>query len=116
MIEGGRAAEPSEGVALAIVYDTSGSMRQSVRDANGQLTPKNVIASRALDAVLDRLQVVAAAPNTSRGPIDVGLVVFEGNHAIMPVKCDRFNPQAIRNWVKLHGQPKRGTPLGDAVR
>ena len=35
-----------EGVALAIVYDTSGSMSETVRDKNGSATPKYVIANK----------------------------------------------------------------------
>ena len=46
----GRAiAAEQEGVALAIVYDTSGSMKDPVRDAAGKSSPKYVIANRALD-------------------------------------------------------------------
>ena len=42
-----RAAE-EDGVALAIIYDTSGSMHDSVRDTTGRLSPKYTIANRAL--------------------------------------------------------------------
>ena len=40
-----------EGVALAIVYDTSGSMKEPVSDASGGSAPKYIIANRALLAV-----------------------------------------------------------------
>jgi von Willebrand factor type A domain len=111
-----RAAEPSPGVALAIVYDTSGSMQQPVRDANGQMTPKNIIAAHALNAVLDRLQAVASAPGASPESIQVGLVSFQGDHAGSAINCGPFDPKPFRNWLKLHNTPQRGTPLGDAVR
>jgi hypothetical protein len=111
----GRAATGPEGVALMIVYDTSGSMQQSVRDREGNLTPKHVIAKRSLDATLDRLEV-AAGPGGERVPMEVGFIVFQGDHAEVGVKLGPFRPQAIREYVRLHGKPQRGTPLGDAVR
>lgn len=98
-----------------IVYDTSGSMLQSVRDGAGQLAPKHVIANRSLNAVLDRLQA-ATGPGGERMPLEVGLIVFQGDHAQLGVNCGPFNPKAIREYVRVHGKPQRGTPLGDAVR
>jgi hypothetical protein len=112
----GVAAAPDEGVAVVIVYDTSGSMLQKVPDADGRLTPKYIIASRALSNVLDRLQAVVARAGASRPVIHAGLVVFQGDHAGLAVKCGPFDPQPIREWVRQHGSPQRGTPLGDAVR
>src|SRR5690349_7994478 len=37
-----RAAEAEGGVALAIVYDTSGSMKDNVKDEQGKASPKYV--------------------------------------------------------------------------
>jgi hypothetical protein len=111
-----RADEAAPRVALAIVYDTSGSMQQKVRDADGKLTPKNIIAARALGAVLDRLQAVASGPNSSPAGIQVGLVSFQGDTAGLAIKCGPFNPKPFRDWLKQHNTPQRGTPLGDAVR
>jgi len=110
-----QAAGAPEGVALMIVYDTSGSMQQSVRDRGGNLTPKHVIANRSLNAVLDRLEA-AAGPGGARVPMEVGLITFQGDHAQVGVPLGPFKPQAIREYVRLHGKPQRGTPLGDAVR
>jgi hypothetical protein len=109
-------AATGEGVALGIVYDTSGSMLQKVRDTNGQLTPKHVIASRALNAILDRLQAVTSAPEGSRPTVQAGLVVFKGDHAEIAVPFGPFKPEPFRAWLKEHGQPQRGTPLGEAVQ
>src|ERR1044071_9607943 len=75
------AAEAEEpGVAVAIVYDTSGSMKQPVRDGNGQLSPKYVIARRALEEIVKRLQTFAT--NATAGAprrMEAGLFVFSGN-------------------------------------
>jgi hypothetical protein len=111
-----RAAEPKEGVAIAIVYDTSGSMLQRVPDTDGKLTPKHVIASRALNSVLNRLQAVAAAPGGSGTAIQAGMVIFQRDHAAYAVPLGPFHPQPFRDWLEKHGKPQRGTPLGDAVR
>lgn len=103
-------------MALAIVYDTSGSMQQKVRDADGRLTPKNIIAARVLNAVLDRLQAAVAEPGMSPETLQVGLVGFNGDHAALAIKPGPFNPTPFRNWLRQHNTPQRGTPLGDAVR
>src|SRR6266496_1398993 len=52
-----RAAD--EGVALAIVYDTSGSMKDPVQDQSGGIAPKYVIANRALLKVAKQIQAFA---------------------------------------------------------
>src|SRR5947199_10766980 len=75
-------AAQEDGVALAIVYDTSGSMKEQVRDRNGKLSPKYVIANRALEAISKRIQTFATNATTG-GPrtIHAGLFVFYGTSA-----------------------------------
>lgn len=99
-----------------IVYDTSGSMQQKVRDAHGDMTPKQVIASRTLGNVLERLSTLRPEKNGARPNLHAGMVVFDGDHAVTAVKCARFEPQPFRDWLASHRGLKRGTPLGDAVR
>ena len=48
--------------------------------------------------------------------IHAGMVVFEGDHAGIAVKCGPFDPEPFRDWLARYGNFKRGTPLGDAVR
>src|SRR6266702_1244865 len=81
-----------QGVAVAIVYDTSGSMKQPVRDANGTLTPKFVIARRALEEVVKRLQTFAskAAGGAAPRKIEAGLFVFNGTRVRELVKFGLF--------------------------
>src|ERR1039457_2089038 len=76
-----RAAE-ADGVALAIIYDTSGSMHDAVRDSTGRSAPKYVIANRALVAVAKQIQTFAAgnAGGASR-KVEAGLFVFSGDSA-----------------------------------
>src|SRR6266481_986391 len=81
------AAQQEEGVALAIVYDTSGSMREFVRDGTGKMAPKYEIARRALGAVLQRLQTFAT--NSTGGvphKIEAGLFAFSNRSAKEVVK------------------------------
>lgn len=105
-----------EGVAVAIVYDTSGSMLQNARDAQGKSVPKHVIAHRAVGAVIDRLQAVAAGSENSRVSLYAGLVVFRGTATPFAVKFGPFDPQRFRAWLSDPDKPQAGTPLGEAVR
>jgi len=108
---------PEEGVALAIVYDTSGSMKENVRDANGKPTPKFVIANRALNAVIDRLQAYATnAPADAPRRIQTGLYIFSGERAVPAVPFGAFDPEALRRWMKQFAGPDGGTPLGTALQ
>ena len=107
-------AAPEEGVALAIVYDTSGSMKEQVRDRNGKLSPKYVVANRALEAIAARLQTFS----TNGGPrkIHAGLFVFERNGAKQAVPFGPFDAPAFQSWARKFSAPEGGTPLGNALR
>jgi hypothetical protein len=111
-----RPAIAAEGVALAIVYDTSGSMLQQVRDREGNLTPKHVIASRALTSVLDRLEALTSGSEGSPLLLHAGLIVFHGDNASFAVPFGPYKAQAYRNWLNGAAKPQAGTPLGEAVR
>lgn len=110
-------AAPEEGVALAIVYDTSGSMQQTVKDADGTRSPKYVIAKRALQAVLVRLQHFAtnAPPGGAPRRIEAGLFVFSGNGATETVRFGPFDGQNLTRWTNNLPAPSAGTPLGNAL-
>ena len=63
-----------EGVALAIIYDTSGSMKDAVPDQSGGATPKYLIANRALAKVARQIQAFATNnPSGSPKKIDTSL-------------------------------------------
>jgi hypothetical protein len=114
---GARAAEPAR-VAVAIVYDTSGSMRESVRDSSGRRSPKYVIGNRALETLVGRIEAFQkkeAAAGASTKPILAGLVVFDGTGAKEVVKIDTFQPEKLRNWARNFTNPNGPTPLGAAV-
>src|SRR4030095_6431493 len=104
------------GVALAIVYDTSGSMKENVKDEHGKPSPKYVIANRALIAISKQIQ--SFITNTADGSprkVDAGLFIFEGDSArqVFPVKP--FDGKAIEDWARQFSNPHGNTPLGKAV-
>jgi Mg-chelatase subunit ChlD len=106
-----------EGIAVAIVYDTSGSMLEQVRDTSGKMAPKYQIANRALGAIIDRLEaIVTSAPKDKPKRIYSGLVIFNGESAKSAVNFGSFNAQAMRDWLKSFSRPQGSTPLGEAVR
>src|SRR6266542_26698 len=86
-----RAAD-EDGVAVAILYDTSGSMKQTVRNATGGASPKYEIANRALVAIARQIQ--SFATNTASGSprkIQAGLFVFSGDSAREAVRFGPFS-------------------------
>jgi hypothetical protein len=104
------------GVALAIIYDTSGSMKDPVRDANGRSSPKYVIANRALKAVAKQIQTFAtnSASGTPR-KIQAGLFVFSGESARQAVRFGPFDAAALENFARDFAQPNGNTPLGNSL-
>jgi hypothetical protein len=109
-----RAAE--DGVALAIIYDTSGSMRDPVPDSQGQQSSKYVIANRALTAIARQIQ--AFATNSATGAprkIHAGLFIFNGENAREAIKFGPFNAAAFENWASQFSTPNGNTPLGNAL-
>jgi hypothetical protein len=108
-------AAESDGVAIAIVYDTSGSMKDEVRDEKGRLAPKYEIANRALINITQRIQTFAT--NSASGPrnIQAGLFVFHGEGAKPAVEFGPFNASAFQDWARNFSSPNGGTPLGNAL-
>lgn len=109
-------AAAGDGVALAIVYDTSGSMRDEVRDRAGNPTPKYVIANRALVNIATRIQ--AFATNSTTGAprnIQAGLFIFDGSNVKQAVPFGPFDAAAYKDWARKFSSPDGGTPLGNAL-
>ncbi len=108
-------AAAEEGVAVAVVYDTSGSMKDSVRDGTGKMSAKYVIAKRALASIVKRLQDYAAqAPTGAPRKIEAGLFAFNGQGTREIVKFGPFDPANVESWTKNLPMPSSGTPLGNA--
>ena len=110
-----RASGQEGGVALAIVYDTSGSMKDSVRDKAGRATPKYVIGNRALEAVIDRVEAFARKQPEGAPKVQAGLFVFAAKGGREAVKFGPLDAEALRSWAKAFNNPHGPTPLGSAV-
>ncbi|MEO7678526.1 MAG: vWA domain-containing protein [Verrucomicrobiota bacterium] len=114
-IQDGVAAEPEDSIAVAIVYDTSGSMGELVPDSSGKKSPKYVIANRALLSVVNRLQEVVSS-KTAPCKVWCNLVVFEGSGGREAVKFGEFNHDVLKSWITNFSTPSGATPLGEAIR
>ncbi len=110
----GRAAD-EDGVALAIVFDTSGSMKEQVKGADGQMTAKYLIAARALKTIARRVQEFATNPATGPRKVDAGLFVFQDPGVRQAVNFGPLDARAIENWARNFSSPDGGTPLGTAL-
>ncbi len=109
-------ASPPADVALAVVYDTSGSMRTSIRAADGSLTPKHVAARRAFALVIDQLERYAKGTEfTAPKRLDLSIVAFSGTRVVEAVPMAPLNGAAARKWLDALPLPNSGTPLGDAM-
>jgi len=107
-------ATEDDGIALAIVYDTSGSMREPVRTAEGKLAPKYLIGNRALEQIVRRIENFATNSNTPR-VVHAGLFIFSGNKTLEAVKFGPLDCPAMLDWIKRYAGPNSGTPLGLAL-
>ena len=109
-------AAEEEGVAIAIVYDTSGSMREPVRDTQGKLSPKYVIANRALITIAKQIQTFAT--NSATGAprkIQTALFTFDLSNAKEVIKMGPFDAAALQRWAANFASPSGNTPLGNAL-
>jgi hypothetical protein len=109
-------AKAEEGVAVAIIYDTSGSMKDPVKDLNGKPTPKYVIANRALEAIANQLETFATNGATGQArKVEAGVFTFSRNDAAEAVKFGPLDPKAIHEFAQNFSQPAGSTPLGNAL-
>jgi len=99
-------------VAIAILYDTSGSMLQPVKDSTGKSAPKYQIANRALESIVARLEKFATG---SGKKLQVGLFTFSGKTGKAVVPIGPFEPKKLRDWISGFSKPDSGTPLGNAT-
>src|SRR5206468_4091077 len=102
--------EEGLGAAVAILIDTSGSMRDN---APGDTRPKSVVAQEALEAMLDATDAfVARRPDF---PIKISVYTFSSSvhrqRAIAP-----YDRAALRTTIEQLPGPGGGTAIGDAMR
>jgi Mg-chelatase subunit ChlD len=102
--------EEGLGAAVAILVDTSGSMKER---APGDSRPKYVVAQEALEAMLDATDAfIARRPDF---PVKIGVYSFSSSvrrlRAIQP-----YNRDAIRSTLADLPRPGGGTAIGEAMR
>lgn len=103
--------EPEEGKAVAIVLDTSGSMGDSIKDTDGQMTQKINIAKRSAVRLINSLDKYNKKKKFN---FYAGLYTFNdsgtGVKTIKPIS--EFNREELVNIVNSIPRPDGGTPLG----
>jgi Mg-chelatase subunit ChlD len=98
------------GAAVAILVDTSASMRD---DAPGDARPKYVVAREALETMLDATDAfVAKRPDF---PIKIGIYSFS-SHVSTQLPLQRYDRGAVRRALTQLPQPGGGTAIGEAMR
>jgi Mg-chelatase subunit ChlD len=102
--------EEGLGVAVAILIDTSGSMRER---APGDSRPKYEVAQEALEAMLDATDAfIARRPDF---PIKIGVYSFSsGVRTLRPIQP--YNRNDIRAVLANVPRPGGGTAIGEAMR
>jgi Mg-chelatase subunit ChlD len=101
--------EEGLGAAVAILIDTSGSMRD---DAPGDSRPKYVVAQEALEATLDATEAfIAKRPDF---PIKIGIYSFASNvRTLLPIQL--YDRAAVRSALARVPRPGGGTAIGEAL-
>jgi len=103
-------SEEGLGAAVAILVDTSGSMKDP---APGDSRPKSVVAREAIEAMLDATDAVVA--RRSGFPIKVGVYSFSSSATtLLPIQL--YDRDAVRAALARLPAPGGGTAIGEALR
>jgi len=104
------AVEEGIGAAVAILVDTSGSMKDR---APGDTRPKYEVAQDAIETMLDATDAfVKRRPDF---PIKIGLYSFSsGVHTLLPIQA--YDRGALRHALSSLPAPGGGTAIGEALR
>lgn len=110
------ASEYKEGVAAAILIDTSGSMNEEVKDTDGTRRRKIEIARRAALDIVNQFDTFAR--DHADKEIVLGIFEFsdrrEGPPCRPVVNMGPPEPDAARTAISRM-RPEGGTPIGDAM-
>jgi Mg-chelatase subunit ChlD len=102
--------EEGLGAAIAILIDTSGSMKE---DAPGDSRPKYVVAREALETMLDATDAfIVKRPDF---PIKIGIYGFSsGVYTQLPLQT--YDRDLVRSALARLRRPGGGTAIGEAMR
>ena len=102
--------EEGLGAAVAILVDTSGSMKDT---APGESRPKHVVAREALEATLDATDgFVATHPDF---PIKIGVYSFSSGASNI-LSIQKYDRATVRDALNRLPRPGGGTAIGEAMR
>jgi uncharacterized protein with von Willebrand factor type A (vWA) domain len=102
--------EEGLGAAVAILIDTSGSMRDN---APADSRPKYIVAREAIEAMLDVTDAfVAKRPDF---PIKIGVYSFSSGVRVLR-RIELYDREAIRLALATVPRPGGGTAIGEALR
>jgi Mg-chelatase subunit ChlD len=102
--------EEGLGAAVAILIDTSGSMRDA---APGDSRPKYTVAQQALQTMLDATDAfIARRPDF---PIKIGIYSFSSSVRVLRPMAP-YDRAAIRDVLATLPRPGGGTAIGEALR
>ena len=106
----------SDAIAVVLLVDTSGSMVEDVRDKDGGLKPKIVIARRCTLNLVRQMEQFCAQNREKK--ILLGIYEFSGRDS--PVMCRQVVPLGAPSVAASKGaveamQPHGSTPIGDAM-
>jgi hypothetical protein len=110
-------AQYREGIVAAILIDTSGSMKETVRDADGAMQPKISIAQRAALNLVNQFDTYARGHSDQT--IFLGIYEFSDLGARTPscrtvIKLGPPDAAAARSAI-MNMQAEGDTPIGDAM-
>jgi Mg-chelatase subunit ChlD len=103
----------SPALALVILYDGSGSMRDKVPNVRGEPTPKYQLANNAVMTIAQKAQDYCTNKHVT---IDAGLVYFTNAKVKVGIPLQSFDLNAFQNWAKSFNSPDGGTPLGEGIK
>jgi Mg-chelatase subunit ChlD len=102
--------EEGLGAAVAILVDTSGSMKER---APGDSRPKYVVAQEALEAMLDATDAFIARRQDF--PVKIGVYSFSSSvRRLRPIQP--YDRDAVRSTLADLPRPGGGTAIGEAMR
>ncbi len=101
-----------DGIAVAVLVDTSGSMKERVAGAGSERRPKIEIARSCLAKIVERMEGYAA--EDPKRVFELSLYAFSGNDAALLSPLGPPNAAAAERLLRTL-KPDGGTPIGDAV-
>ena len=107
------AASAADGIAIGVVFDTSGSMKDQIAAKHPAVRATKIsVAQRAFSQVINRLETFTKGPGAK--PLAVSVTVFNGQTAAVALPLAPFDAVALRRWVSTV-RADSSTPLGDAI-